>query len=244
MDQGGNIYVTADNCENPMPDLHGKYVKIIFEDDGKGISSEILDKIFDPYFTTKDSGSGLGLSTVYSIITKHKGKILVESEIGKGTIFTIYLPALENVEKIAAQKSNSNETSLKEYQGFKILVMDDESYIRELVKDMLEVLGHTFYTATDGDEAIKKYKNAMEKGEKFDLVILDLTIQGGKGGKETIQQLREIDPNINAIVASGYSDDIIMTNYKEFGFKGRLVKPYLIDNLKEEIFKVMKQENQ
>ena len=238
MNHAGNIYINADNCENPLPDLYGKFVKITFRDEGCGISDEIIDKIFDPYFTTKVSGSGLGLTTVYSIITKHKGKILVESEINKGTKFTIYLPATENIEKTRIQE-RYNDNQIKEDKSYKILVMDDEDYIRELIKDMLEVFGHTVYTAADGDDAIKKYKNAMEKNDKFDLVILDLTIQGGKGGKETIRQLKEIDPDINAIVASGYSDDIVMTNYKEFGFKGRLVKPYLIDSLKEEIDKVM-----
>ena len=240
MDNGGNIYVKAENCENPLPDLPGKYVKITFKDEGCGIERDIIDKIFDPYFTTKDSGSGLGLATVYSIIKRHDGKIFVESEKGKGSEFIIYLPALKRGERRENKNTSSDEQENIIHKGYKILVMDDEEYIREMVKDMLEALGHTVYTAIDGDEAIQKYENALEKREKFDLVILDLTIQGGKGGKDTIQHLIVIDPDINAIVASGYSEDIVMTNYKKFGFKGRLVKPFLMDNIKNEILKVMK----
>ena len=127
----------------------------------------------------------------------------------------------------------------KNHKGYKILVMDDEDYIREMLKEILEIIGHSVDIAENGNMAIYKYEEAIKKGEKFDIVILDLTIQGGKGGKETMSRLMEIDPDVCAIVASGYSEDPIITNYTEYGFKGRLAKPYLMDDLKNEILKIM-----
>ena len=239
MPEGGAIWVSAKNeyiQEDQIYSLSaGRYIKITIKDSGIGIRREHLPKIFDPYFTTKQKGSGLGLTICYSIIKNHGGYIDVESEIGVGTTFTIYLPV--GSESISHEKLEL-DLELTKGKG-KILVMDDEDFVRGLMEEMLKNTGYEVFTAKDGLDAINLYKQEMELNRPFDAVILDLTVPGGMGGKEAIQKLLEIDPNVKAIVYSGYSNDAIMSNYKDFGFKAVVVKPFKIKELSEVLYKVI-----
>ncbi len=240
MPTGGAIWISAENVylqENHIHSLDaGRYIKLSIKDSGIGITKEYLGKIFEPYFTTKQKGSGLGLSICYSIIKNHGGYIDVESELGVGSNFIIYLPASDKslpTEKIRTDLSTTKTSG-------KILVMDDEESIRRLMKDMLEnFCKYEVFTTKDGLEAVNIYKQEMDSGHPFDAVILDLTVPGGMGGKEAIQKIQEIDPNVKAIVYSGYSNDPIMSNYKEFGFKGVILKPFRIKELSEVLYKVI-----
>ncbi len=232
MPDGGHFFVEAENLflekESAIPLPAGKYVKISFKDTGCGIPSDVISRIFDPYFTTKKKGSGLGLASTYSIIKKHGGYITVESEPGKGTTFIFYLPASDKkLEENGELQENSEQT----VEGARILVMDDEDNIRELVKDILENIGYEVIEASDGQEAIELFKKEHGNGRNIDLVILDLTVPGGLGGKKTIKELRKLEPNIRAIVSSGYSTDPIMARYQEYGFDGVVAKPYQANEL-------------
>lgn len=233
MPQGGEVDLLCENMvvgdRNVLPLPKGRYVKVTVRDHGIGISDEHLPKVFDPYFTTKSKGFGLGLSTAYSIVKNHGGHITVESELSKGTCFYIYLPALDlaPVEK--------REQKVREFHGEgEVLVMDDEEAVRMVCGDMLKSLGFEVDYASHGEEALEKYR---KKG--YDLVIMDLTIQGGMGGKEALSRLLEIDPDATAIVSSGYSNDPVMADYSKYGFKGVIVKPYLVDELKSVLYDVM-----
>ncbi len=238
---GGRLYISlenADSSENTEPDLKtGSYVRLVVQDEGTGIDRKYLDRIFDPYFTTKQKGSGLGLATVYSIIKKHGGKINVDSELGKGAKFTIYLPASKSLETQDISKPDFAKSKIS--KKAKILVMDDEGQILETVKEMLKLAGFSVETARDGGSAIELYINAGKAGEPFDLAIIDLTVPGGMGGKDAIKELAAIDPNVKAIVFSGYSTDPIIMNYEEYGFKGRLAKPFKMQELLNEVVRVL-----
>jgi signal transduction histidine kinase/CheY-like chemotaxis protein len=238
MPGGGNIEISATNVMIRPGDLiplkKGKYIKVSIKDHGKGITKRNLTRIFDPYFTTKRSGSGLGLSVAYSIVKKHEGYITVTSEPGKGTTFYIYIPASR--EKIPVKRA------LKEnlYVGKRnILVMDDEKSVRETLSTMLKKLGCEVVCVNDGAEAIIMYKQSKETGKPFDVVIMDLTIPGGMGGQETIKKLLEIDPEVKAIVSSGYSNDPIMSHYQAYGFSSVIAKPYRITELSKILRDVM-----
>ena len=231
----------------------GKYVKLSLEDQGPGIPKENLPKIFDPYFSTKkmglQKGMGLGLAICLSIVKKHDGLIALKSEPGAGTTFFIYLPAsdfgLGSGETGDAFQRDSGlkrklETEKKQVPGKrKILVMDDEEMIRNITGFMLSRLGCDAEFAADGAEAIKLYKKAMESGRPFDAVILDLTNQFGMGGKEAVVKLLEIDPNVKAIISTGYSNDPVLSNFKEYGFCGALPKPYSLEILDKGLEEVM-----
>ncbi len=238
--KNGFIKITAQNKiiskDNMYPLKPGKYVEIIFEDNGIGINSKILNKIFDPFFTTKEKGSGLGLSTVYNIIKKHEGYIYVKSKSGKGTAFYIFLPAAKNYKKEDQKKEIREKKEID--KKLKILLMDDNNQLRETMKELLELLGHKVFTASKGEEAIEIYKKNQKN---IDLVILDLTIIGGMGGKEAIKELLKINPNIKAIVSSGYSDDPVMSDYKSYGFIEKIEKPYTIKKFQEIISKLLNQ---
>jgi len=225
MPNGGNIQIKAQNtivpAGNDLSLVEGKYVKISIEDQGVGIPEENLVKIFDPYFTTKSTGSGLGLASVYSIIKKHNGTITVKSVVGTGTRFDIYLPATD---KTIVRESEATE-SITSGSG-KILVMDDEEGVLEIAKNIISSLGYEVITAKDGREVLKLYASAIRDGQPFRAVLLDLTVPGGMGGKETMQKLQILDPNVKAIVASGYSNDQIMSEFKQYGFCEVLTKPY------------------
>lgn len=238
MPDGGVIGIRAENrsisVSDTLPLKDGDYVKISVEDQGIGISAEHLQKIFDPYFTTKQKGSGLGLATSFSIVKNHDGHITAESQVGIGTAFHIYLPAVQEEVATAIEENG------KPIMGAgRILVMDDDEVISELVNDILDSLGYKTTIAADGATAIELYKKAKESGHPFDAVIMDLTIPGGMGGKDVIPLLIEIDPEVKAIVSSGYSDDPIMANFKDYGFRDVLAKPYRIRELSEVLSRVI-----
>ncbi|MEK6652154.1 MAG: PAS domain S-box protein [Nitrospirota bacterium] len=239
MPEGGIIKVKAENitadAEHPLPLKDGKYLKISIKDHGIGIQEEHLAKIFDPYFTTKQEGSGLGLASAYSIVKKHDGHITAESKLGEGTTFYIYLPASEK--KIPIVKDTGISPAVRG-KG-KVLVMDDDDIVRLVVGRMLGQCGYEAEFAEDGEGAIELYKKAKESGAPFDAVIIDLIIPAGMGGKEAIKKLIEIDPAIRAIVSSGYSDDPVMSNFKEYGFKDAMAKPYEIADLRQMLHKVI-----
>ncbi len=239
MPGGGIINIQAQNVvieeKDTIPLKHGNYIKVSVQDHGVGIPNENIDKIFDPFFTTKKTGSGLGLSITYSIIKKHNGYITAESKLGKGTTFHFYLPA--TLEKAPVTEKTQEET-IKHGKG-KILVMDDEEIIRDLAYEMLDSLGYDAAVVEDGSKAIDCYKKAKETNEPFDLVIMDLTIPGGMGGNEAIKKLLEIDPEAKVIVSSGYSNDPIMANFREYGFKGVIPKPYKMTEVSEVVHKLI-----
>lgn len=204
----------------------GRYVRISIKDYGMGIPDKHLDRIFDPYFTTKQNGSGLGLSTCYSIITRHNGNISVHSSLGEGTVFDIYLPATER----RARKRKADPRKTLKGTG-RILILDDDEEILAVTDKLLTVLGYNVTCVKNGNDAIRKYVEKMGSSESFDVVIMDLIITGGMGGKETVRRLRKIDKNIKAIVSSGYSNDPVMSNYRDFGFDAVLAKPYRLEEL-------------
>ena len=239
MPEGGTIQICAENISlkalDTLPLPPGRYVKISIHDQGVGIPKEHTHKIFDPYFTTKQKGSGLGLATAYSIIKKHGGHIAVDSKQSEGTSFYIYLPA--SSKEISSKKEE--EQRLFTGKG-KILFMDDEQMIREIAGQMLRKLGYEVEFARDGEEAIKLYSKAKESRETFDAVIMDLTVPGGMGGKKAIQRLKEIDPKVKAIVSSGYFNDPVMSDFREYGFRGVFAKPYKIEDLSRVLHEVLK----
>jgi PAS domain S-box-containing protein len=208
----------------------GEYVRLIFADEGCGISEADQKKIFDPYFTTKTGGTGLGLASTHSIISRHGGIILVNSEVGKGSTFTIYLPSTGQT---SLTGKSENEPFPAMHKGGSILVMDDEEMIRDLTSEMLGELGYHVQTCAGGEEAIALYRAASEAGLPFSAVVMDLTIPGGMGGKEAAQLILEIDPKARLIVSSGYSNDPVMAGYARFGFRATLVKPYKVTEIAE-----------
>lgn len=239
---GGTISVHASNVTigpgDRLPLIEGRYVKLTIRDQGHGIPAEHLPKIFDPYFTTKQKGSGLGLATCYSIIKRHNGHIAVESARDAGTTFHFYLPA--SSEQIEEKEEVREEVIV--FTG-KILVMDDEREVGDAAAGMLEHLRHEVELAADGAEAIKLYKKARKSERPFDIVILDLTIPGGMGGEETVKKLIEIDPDVKAIVSSGYSNDPVLTDYQDYGFSAVMSKPYRIKEWRKVLRSVLKEKN-
>jgi PAS domain S-box-containing protein len=231
MAQGGSIEICAENVtvgDDNNRLSPGKYVKIVIKDHGVGIPEENLSKIFDPFFTTKQSGSGLGLATSYSIIRQHGGYIDLATRVGVGTTFFIYLPATDS--QFIPETPQAPVTLNGEG---KILVMDDESMIRDVVAEMLNLLGYQVVTAKDGLETIQLYRESLDGDNPFTLVIMDLTIPGGMGGLETISQLCQIDPEVKAIVSSGYANDPVMADYENYGFCGMVLKPFKIEELSD-----------
>lgn len=238
MPNGGILRYAVSNTvlgEQEVPSLGaGAYVKISLHDTGSGIPAEHLSRIFDPYFTTKQKGSGLGLASVYSIIKKHDGHVMVESSSGSGTTFHLYLPASK-----CEPAAHVAEAEVIPGGGGTVLVMDDEEIVREVSGEMLRALGYSVEFAKNGAEAIALYQAAFEAKRPFAVVIMDLTIPGGMGGKEAVQELRILDPKVRAIVSSGYSNDPIMADYPAYGFKGVIVKPYDIANFSKTLSEVM-----
>jgi PAS domain S-box-containing protein len=235
MPGGGMLTVKAENAVlsdmNTLGLAPGEYVILAFSDEGCGIPDEDQKQIFDPYFTTKSCGTGLGLSSVYSIITRHGGHISVNSGAGKGATFTIYLPSTGEAQPEPGTVHDTMATA--ESAGGSVLVMDDDEMILDLAGNMLHHLGYRVTTCSSGEEAVSLYKTAQGSGMPFDVVIMDLTVPGGMGGRETAKKILALDPGARLIVSSGYSNDPIMAHYEEYGFCGAMVKPYRINELME-----------
>ncbi|MEZ0217534.1 MAG: PAS domain S-box protein [Rariglobus sp.] len=234
MPEGGIMHVAMRNQRLSAMSVAqlsaGDYLCLTISDTGEGIRPEHLARIFDPYFTTKKSGSGLGLATVYSIIRKHQGHIEVESEVGRGTKFRFWLPASPEASPAAAEVAHAHT----DHTG-RVLFMDDEEPIRAMAEALLKRLGLEVTCVADGQEAVKIYCEALRNGERYDLVIMDLTVPGGMGGKEAMTELHKVDPHVKGIVSSGYSSDPVMANYRAHGFSGMVAKPYRLTDLAKTI---------
>jgi len=241
MPDGGKIYIDATNeiftNETATPFLSGNFVKICIRDEGIGISKENLNDIFVPYYSTKKTGNGLGLASSLSVIKKHQGEIMVDSEVGAGTSFTIYLPAYLTVgsEKVIQSTDKINAPA----NAAHILLMDDEKMIRILCTEMLDSFGCTVESAKEGNEAIDMYLAAKKTSTPFDIVIMDLTVPGGMGGVDAVKKLLSIENDAKVIVSSGYSNDDAMANYAKYGFAARLTKPFKLQELQKEIAQLL-----
>ena len=223
MPEGGTLEVGASNGE---PEAGCPFIKVTFRDHGEGIPRVHLANIFDPYFSTKKEGKGLGLTVVYSIVHNHNGRIEVESEPGQGAAFTLFLPAsLKQTAQPASRPTG-------EVSGLRVLVMDDEEAVRNVAVRMLQFLGCTVFEASDGAEALSIYERWLRAGDPLEVVIMDLTIPGGMGGLETLSRLRELDPHVRAIVSSGYSNDPVLASPRKHGFRGVLAKPYTMEEFR------------
>ncbi len=223
-------------CENALINSHtsfslseGHYLQIEVSDTGVGIDSDIINEIFDPYFTTKSGGHGLGLATVYSIINNHDGQISVSSVVGKGTTFTILLPATLETMEIAVE--NTNKLSSPGQKIARILLMDDEVGVLEVAEEILTHFGFSVDTASNGEDAVNMYIASIHQRNKYDLLIMDITVQGGMGGAEALQEILKHDPCAKAVVASGYASNTIMSNFEDFGFVGAMAKPFDLETL-------------
>ena len=242
MPDGGHLLIKLENTElraDELPSLRaGKYVKITVRDEGTGISPEHLERVFDPYFTTKPTGRGLGLSTTYSVITKHGGRIDAESEPGRGTSFVMHLPASASLKSSPPHKA-ATERPQGETRAT-VLLMDDDAAILDVVSTMLRRTGYEAEGATGSEHAVELYRRSAEAGRPFDAVILDLTIPGGPGGKETVREILKIDPEAVVIASSGYTADPAMADCSAFGFKGVITKPYTPEELRTVLTRVLR----
>lgn len=238
MSDSGIVSVDAENIELDSTEglafAPGKYVKITISDNGPGIDMEALDKIFDPFFTTKEGGTGLGLSTSYSIVKKHGGYISASSEMGKGMSFDIYIPATDK-EPDEVLKKHKKPVDCRG----SVLLIDDEERLGKVVCDLLRHFGFECELALGGQDGIELFVKAKAAGKPFNAVVTDLTMPGDLGGKEVIARLLEMDPEVKGVVTSGYSNDPVMANYKDYGFMGVLPKPYTADELAELLRKII-----
>jgi PAS domain S-box-containing protein len=242
MSRGGSIEIRAENIvepdrrwENALRVEVGPYVRVSVTDRGIGIPEENLGRIFDPYFTTKRHGCGLGLASSYSIIKNHAGYVTVMSRLGVGTTVCVNLPASLPQEAETPVESIGRGAA----GGGRILVMDDEASNRTLAVNMLQFLGHHAEVVSNGNAAVERYKHAMQRGRPYDAVILDLLVPSGMGGKEAIERLTEIDPAVNAIMASGYMQDPVMTEFRDYGLKAVISKPFTLEELSRTLDSVM-----
>jgi PAS domain S-box-containing protein len=235
MPLGGEVTVRAMNERigpvNAYQLQPGDYLKIVIEDHGYGIPPENLVRIFDPYFTTKPDGSGLGLSSVYSIVRRHGGTVEVSSIIGVGSSFTIYFPASSCMRPEGeVQRKDADLVG-----SGRILIMDDEEIVRDIATEVLNFMGYEVDTCADGREAVERFRAARENNVPLSAVILDLTIPGGMGGKEAAARILEIDPDAVLIVSSGYSNDPVVANFRKYGFSGVVPKPFDAEGLAREL---------
>jgi PAS domain S-box-containing protein len=241
MPDGGTIQVDCKNIDSLIPpDIFlpntSRYIKITISDSGIGIPENLIDKIFDPYFTTKQEGSGLGLAITHSIISKHNGSISVQSKPGTGTTFTLYLPATDRPQ----EKQQEYQKALATNQGkARIMIMDDDKMVLDVAQAMLTMLGHDVILAGDGTEAIEIYQQQNASGQAIDIIIMDLTIPGGMGGKEAVAEILAINPKAKVIVSSGYSNDPIMARCQEYGFVAAIGKPFQMQELIDTINRIM-----
>jgi CheY-like chemotaxis protein/two-component sensor histidine kinase len=240
MDGKGEVIVRATNIvvaqDNKFDIKPGDYVSVCVEDHGVGIPKENLTEIFKMHFTTKKEGSGIGLASCVYIVKKHGGAIHVESEVGKGSSFTIMLPSTKTVDEHAVVRENDES----EVSGGRVLVLDDEEMVQQILAEMLQHLGYEADFAADGAVAVTKYKQALKQGNRYDLALMDLTIPGGKGGVETIAELKKLDPEIKAIVSSGNANDSAIIHYQDYGFIASIQKPYTLSDLKNILVKTMR----
>jgi PAS domain S-box-containing protein len=240
MPKGGTVTISAGNTclleDNPLSLPAGDYIRLSLADQGCGILEEDLERVFDPYFTTKTDGNGLGLSSVYSIIHRHKGHISVASTLGKGTTFIMHLPAIGTVQEKHTSEESSKE--LVEFQGGPVLVMDDDEVIREIAINMLAHLGFEVTACSSGEEAVQLYDASRASGKPFLVVIMDLTVPGGFGGKEAAERILSRHPDACLIVSSGYSNDPVMAHFREYGFRAAIAKPYNIKKF-QDLLKVL-----
>lgn len=238
MPNGGSITLKLNNevlAENDVVTLPaGDYLRLEIADSGRGIAPEHLARIFEPFFTTKEYGSGLGLATVYSVIKKHRGHIAVESVLGSGTTFRIWVPAarIEPARPVAAA------VPFEPLKG-RVLFMDDEEPIRTMTKALLERLGLDVKVTSDGDEAVREYASARSAGQPFDVVVFDLTVPGAMGGADAMREILKMDPTAKGIVSSGYSSDPVMANFRAHGFRGSVPKPYRMSDFSRTLREVM-----
>ncbi|MCF6335895.1 MAG: ATP-binding protein, partial [Spirochaetales bacterium] len=242
MPNGGKIDIKLENFsvnENiiitgvEIPE--GDYVRVEIKDTGTGIPKDIINKIFDPYFTTKQEGNGLGLATVYSIIEQHEGCICVESERGYGTTFSLYFKKTthQNINNLPKQHAKQKKSYRKDQKQRRILIMDDELLVLTVAEEIFKNMNFDVDLSGNGTDVLEKIKNSILTGERYNIVLLDLTIPGGMGGKETLHHILNIDPGVNAIATSGYSSDRVMANYKMYGFNGILKKPYTFEDIEK-----------
>jgi len=240
MPDGGRIRISGENVPVDSSDrptwLDGDaYIKICVQDEGSGIAEKDLEKIFDPYFTTKKEGSGLGLAITHSIIMNHRGYLDVASLPGVGTTFIIYLPVSEQ-KRVQGQEQ---QISCSKSKAVTVIIMDDEKPVREIALLMLKKLGHEALEAEDGEQLIETYRRRQISGKPIDIILMDLTVPGAMGGKEAMQEILALDPDARAIVSSGYSNDPVMADYKGYGFKAAVTKPFLLEELRYAIADVM-----
>lgn len=238
MDAGGQLVIDLSNEQIADGERHslagGAYLRIAISDTGTGIAPEHLGHIFDPYFTTKAHGSGLGLATVYSIVKKHQGDLSVESVVGRGTTFRIWLPAAATMPAAPVAPALEPAAALG-----RVLFMDDEEPIRRLATALLKRMGHQVDAVGDGQSAVTEYERGVESGSPYDVVILDLTVPGGLGGLDVLRTLRKRHPEVLAIVSSGYSSDPVLADYRSFGFQGMIPKPYKLEDFSRVLNEVL-----
>jgi PAS domain S-box-containing protein len=238
MPGGGCLTVSGENI-SLAEDHHtglaaGPYLLVTLSDEGDGISPQDQDKIFDPYFSSKEDGSGLGLAVAYAIMKKHDGLITVDSVPGKGATFSLYLPASP-----VLRKKTEEQDQERPGMGGNILIMDDEEIVCDVAGEMLGFLGYSSRSAADGEEAVRLYQEASEEGNAFDAVLMDLTIPGGMGGLETMVRLLEVDPQARGIASSGYANDPIMAHFADYGFSAVIPKPYQLDDLRTSLAQLL-----
>ncbi len=240
MKDGGGITITARNLAadsvSHLPVRQGQYVNVTIRDQGPGLPAEHRDRIFEPYFSTKQKGRGLGLATCYSILKRHGGHIAAASQAGGGAEFSLYLPSTSAPVPVPAVTAEEPAGG-----SGRVLVMDDEQGVLNVLGTMLKGLGYEAEFAVDGEDAVGQYAAARQTGRPFDVVMLDLTIVGGMGGRETVLRLKEIDPGVRAIASSGYSDDPVMNDCSAYGFRDILIKPYQRKDLSRVLDRVLAQ---
>ncbi len=224
----GTVAISLENVRREPPAMpSGPCLRLRVTDQGPGIPADRLDRIFDPFYSTKLRGSGLGLAVTQSIVARHGGQVEVRSEPGQGTTFDVYLPALPD-RAVVHPEPPAPAPAMR----LRVLVMDDEEVIRRVTQRALAPAGCDVEVAGSGEEAISRWRAAREAGRPFDLAVLDLTVPGGMGGQETLAALRALDPAIRAIVSSGYSSSAVLADYRAHGFVAAITKPWTAEQLR------------